>query len=109
MESTLSPARFAEIQEALKSVIDPEIGINVVDLGLIYDLGWDDENNALVIHMTLTTAECPLTDVLTEQATLALNGVVNQFNIDWVWMPPWGVDKVTEDGREMMSALGFTI
>ena len=59
MESTLSPARFDEIQEALKSVIDPEIGINVVDLGLIYDLGWDDENNALVIHMTLTTAECP--------------------------------------------------
>ena len=51
----------------------------------------------------------PLTDVLTEQATLALNGVVNQFNIDWVWMPPWGVDKVTEDGREMMSALGFSI
>ena len=40
-------------------MIDPEIGINVVDLGLIYDLGWDDENNALVIHMTLTTAECP--------------------------------------------------
>ena len=51
----------------------------------------------------------PVTDVLTEQATLALNGVVNQFNIDWVWMPPWGVDKVTEDGREMMSALGFSI
>ena len=109
MESTLSPARFAEIQEALKSVIDPEIGINVVDLGLIYYLGWDDKNNALVIHMTLTTAEWSLTDVLTEQATRALNGVVNQFNIDRVWMPPGGVDKVTEDGREMMSALGFTI
>ena len=109
MVSTLSPARFDEIEEALKDVMDPELGVNVVDLGLIYDLGWDDENNALVIHMTLTTAECPLTDVLTDQATLALKGVVNQFNIDWVWMPPWGVDKVTEDGREMMSALGFSI
>ena len=108
MVSTLSLTRFDEIEEALKDVMDPELGVNVVDLGLIYDLGWDDENNALVIHMTLTTAECPLTDVLTEQATLALNGVVNQFNIDWVWMPPRGVDKVTEDGREMMSALGFT-
>ena len=84
MVSTLSPARFDEIEEALKDVMDPELGINVVDLGLIYDLGWDDENNALVIHMTLTTAEWSLTDVLTEQATRALNGVVNQFNIDWV-------------------------
>ena len=59
MVSTLSPARFDEIEEALKDVMDPELGVNVVDLGLIYDLGWDDENNALVIHMTLTTAECP--------------------------------------------------
>ena len=59
MVSTLSPARFDEIEEALKDVMDPELGVNVVDLGLIYDLGWDDENNALVIHMTLTTAESP--------------------------------------------------
>ena len=65
----------------------------------------DDVTNTIT---TEPTAECPLTDVLTEQATLALNGVVDQFTIDWVWMPPWGVDKVTEDGREMMSSLGFT-
>ena len=47
--------------------MDPELGVNIVDLGLIYDLGWDDENDALVIHMTLTSAGCPLTDVLEEQ------------------------------------------
>ncbi|MEB0001453.1 metal-sulfur cluster assembly factor, partial [Cryobacterium sp. RTC2.1] len=76
MVSTLSPERFDEIEEALKDVMDPELGINVVDLGLIYDLGWDDENDALIIHMTLTSAGCPLTDVLEEQTAEALDGVV---------------------------------
>ena len=108
-ESTLSAARFDAIQEALKDVIDPELGINIVDLGLIYDLGWDDENDALIIHMTLTSAGCPLTDVLEEQTGIALDGVVDAFRINWVWMPPWGIEKITDDGREMMSALGFTI
>ena len=109
MVTTLTPARFEEIEEALKDVMDPELGINVVDLGLIYDLGWDDENDALIIHMTLTSAGCPLTDVLEEQTGIALDGVVGSFRINWVWMPPWGIDKITDDGREMMSALGFTI
>ena len=57
-------ADVADVEEALRDVIDPELGINVVDLGLIYDLSWDEENDALVIHMTLTSAGCPLTDVL---------------------------------------------
>jgi len=109
MVSTLAPARFDQIEEALKDVMDPELGINVVDLGLIYDLGWDDENNALVISMTLTSAGCPLTDVLEEQTAEALDGVVEAFRINWVWMPPWGPEKITEDGREMMRAIGFAI
>jgi len=109
MVSTLSPTRFDEIEEALKDVMDPELGINVVDLGLIYDLGWDDENDALIVHMTLTSAGCPLTDVLEEQTAEALDGVVNQFRINWVWMPPWGPEKITDDGRDMMRALGFSM
>ena len=72
MTATLAPEKYDEVQEALKDVMDPELGINVVDLGLIYDLGWDDENDALVIHMTLTSAGCPLTDVLEEQTAQAL-------------------------------------
>ena len=109
MVSTLSPARFDEIEEALKDVMDPELGVNVVDLGLIYDLGWDDENNALVVHITLTSSGCPLTDVIEEQTSEALDGVVDQFRINWVWMPPWGPDKITDDGRDMMRALGFAM
>jgi metal-sulfur cluster biosynthetic enzyme len=109
MVATLSPQLFDQVEEALKDVMDPELGINIVDLGLIYDLGWDDENNALVISMTLTSAGCPLTDVLEEQTAEALDGVVEAFRINWVWMPPWGPEKITDDGRDMMRALGFAI
>jgi metal-sulfur cluster biosynthetic enzyme len=106
--SPLSAQRYDECIEALKEVMDPELGVNIVDLGLIYDLQWDDENDALVIHMTLTSAGCPLTDVIEEQTAQALDAVTERFRINWVWMPPWGPDKITDDGREMMRALGFS-
>ncbi|RDV44686.1 hypothetical protein DOE76_10675 [Leifsonia sp. ku-ls] len=109
MAATLTPALFDQVEEALKNVMDPELGINVVDLGLIYDLAFDDENNALIISMTLTSAGCPLTDVLEEQTAEALDGIVEAFRINWVWMPPWGPERITDDGRDMMRALGFAI
>lgn len=109
MSSELSDERYNQCIDALKEVMDPELGINIVDLGLIYDLKWDDENDALIIHMTLTSAGCPLTDVIEEQTAEALDGVVKAFRINWVWMPPWGPEKITDDGRDMMRALGFSI
>jgi metal-sulfur cluster biosynthetic enzyme len=109
MAVALEPALFDKVEEALKDVMDPELGVNIVDLGLIYDLTWDDENDALIISMTLTSAGCPLTDVLEEQTAQCLDGVVDAFRINWVWMPPWGPEKITDDGREMMSALGFAM
>lgn len=109
MATALAPALFDQVEEALKDVVDPELGVNVVDLGLIYDLTWDDENTALIISMTLTSAGCPLTDVLEEQTAQALDGIVDAFRINWVWMPPWGPEKITDDGRDMMRALGFNI
>lgn len=109
MAATLSPALFDQVEEALKNVMDPELGINVVDLGLIYDLAFDEENNALIISMTLTSAGCPLTDVLEEQTAEALDGIVEAFRINWVWMPPWGPERITDDGREQMRAIGFNI
>ncbi len=107
--SELAADRFDTILEALKDVIDPELGVNIVDLGLIYDLNWDDENDALIVSMTLTSAGCPLTDVIEKELENALDNVVERFRINWVWMPPWGVDRITDDGREMMSALGFNL
>jgi metal-sulfur cluster biosynthetic enzyme len=109
MATALAPALFDQIEEALKDVMDPELGVNIVDLGLIYDLSWDPDSNALIISMTLTSAGCPLTDVIEEQVAQALDGIVEAFRINWVWMPPWGPEKITEDGRDMMRALGFSI
>ena len=97
-----------DILEAMKDVVDPELGINVVDLGLVYGVNLDTESN-VVLDMTLTSAACPLTDVIQDQTNTALEGLVNDVTINWVWMPPWGPDKITDDGREMLRALGFNI
>jgi metal-sulfur cluster biosynthetic enzyme len=59
--------------------------------------------------MTLTSAACPLTDVIEEQAAYALEGLVTDFRITWVWLPPWGPDKITADGRAQLRALGFNV
>lgn len=109
MPSSLAPELFDKVEEGLKDVIDPELGVNIVDLGLIYDLTWDDENDALIISMTLTSAGCPLTDVIEEQTGQSLDGIVERFRINWVWMPPWGPERITDDGRDMMRAIGFSI
>ena len=71
----------ADVEEALRDVIDPELGINVVDLGLVYGVLLD-ENQHAVIDMTLTSAACPLTDVIEDQTTEALNGMVDGFRIN---------------------------
>ncbi|MEN9854459.1 MAG: hypothetical protein RLZZ212_392 [Actinomycetota bacterium] len=104
----LAPEKYDQVLEAMKNIIDPEIGVNIVDLGLVYGLQ-ESEDGALLINMTLTSAGCPLTDVIEEQTAEALDGVVEAFRINWVWMPPWGPEKITEDGREMMRAIGFSI
>ncbi|MEZ0580646.1 metal-sulfur cluster assembly factor [Nocardioides sp. MH1] len=97
-----------DVTEAMKDVVDPELGINVVDLGLVYGVHLDDGSN-VVLDMTLTSAACPLTDVITDQTEQALEGLVNDVAINWVWMPPWGPDKITPDGREQLRALGFNV
>ena len=81
-----------DVMEALHDVVDPELGINVVDLGLVYGVQVDDDNIATV-DMTLTSAACPLTDVIEDQTRAALDGIVSDYRINWVWMPPWGPDK----------------
>jgi metal-sulfur cluster biosynthetic enzyme len=97
-----------DVLEALRDVVDPELGINVVDLGLIYGVLLDGPDRA-TLDMTLTSAACPLTDVIEEQAAEALKDVVEDFTINWVWMPPWGPEHITDDGREQLRALGFNI
>ena len=97
-----------DVLEAMRDVVDPELGVNVVDLGLVYGAAIG-EDGAATIDMTLTSAACPLTDVIEDQAAAALEGLVPGFRINWVWLPPWGPDKITEDGREQLRALGFNV
>lgn len=97
-----------EVTEAMKDVVDPELGVNVVDLGLVYGVHVE-EDHSVTVDMTLTSAACPLTDVIEDQTASALEGLVEKATINWVWMPPWGLDKITDDGREQLRAIGFTV
>ena len=113
MTDTTNDDLLADVEEAMRDVVDPELGINVVDLGLVYgmDVAEGENGKVALIDMTLTSAACPLTDVIEDQSRSALvgAGLVNEIKINWVWNPPWGPDKITEDGREQLRALGFTV
>ncbi|MDR7277984.1 metal-sulfur cluster assembly factor [Catenuloplanes atrovinosus] len=111
--ATVDPKLVADIEEAMKDVVDPELGINVVDLGLIYGVYVDAEKVA-TLDMTLTSAACPLTDVIEDQTRTALlsgpdGGLVSDVRINWVWLPPWGPDKITDEGRDQLRSLGFNV
>ena len=109
-QEAVGPPKVEDVEEALKDVIDPELGINVVDLGLLYGVTLDGAS--AVIDMTLTSAACPLTDIIEEQTARALEGLeglVASMRINWVWLPPWGPERITADGREMLQALGFNV
>ncbi|MDO4254688.1 MAG: metal-sulfur cluster assembly factor [Kocuria sp.] len=110
-EPSTAPAgapSLEEVEEALKDVIDPELGVNIVDLGLLYGASYT-EDGALKLDMTLTTAACPLQDVIEEQVEQNIGTMVDEWYVNWVWMPQWSMERITEDGRDQMRALGFNI
>ena len=99
----------AVVRDALAEVIDPDLGVNIVDLGFVR--GVAVEGRTAVITMTLTSAACPLTGVLEDQirAGLAPLGCVDDFRVDWQWIPAWRPADITEGGREQLRAIGFTV
>ena len=99
-------ATAEDVKEALHQVIDPELGIDVVDLGLVYGIEIDELGRA-IITMTLTTPACPLTDLIEDQCASVLAGLVEEFRIDWTWSPRWTLDMITPEGREQLAAIGF--
>lgn len=107
-DRALTQPEEEQLLEALKDVVDPELGINVVDLGLVYGVHIDDDS-AVTVDMTLTSAACPLTDVIEAQTDTALDGLSTRTTINWVWMPPWTPEKISDDGREQLRALGFNV
>jgi metal-sulfur cluster biosynthetic enzyme len=97
------------MRDALKVVLDPEIGLSIVDLGLIYDV-WAEDHTAHV-RMTLTTMGCPLTELLHQQCTLVLTRLPNidEVDIEFVFSPPWTTDMIAEDAKEELRAMGFNV
>ncbi|MEX2425512.1 MAG: metal-sulfur cluster assembly factor [Thermomicrobiaceae bacterium] len=93
-----------EVIESLKTVYDPEIGINIVDLGLIYDVDIEDngEKNDVNVTMTLTSMACPLGPVIMQEVNSALDGLpdLGEVGVNLVWTPPWGPDKMSEDAKD---------
>ncbi|SFP86112.1 metal-sulfur cluster assembly factor [Parafilimonas terrae] len=86
-------------QEALYSVIDPELFVNVIDLGLIYDVAFDGDN--IVVTMTLSTPHCPMGEAITNGVQNALEKVFpgKEIRIDLTFDPPWGFEMLTQEGR----------
>ena len=100
----------AQILESLKVVKDPEIPVNVVDLGLIYEVEISGAGN-VEITMTLTSVGCPVQDLIrsdAEMAVMRLDGV-NHVNVEFVWSPPWSPEKMSEDGKRQMRMFGFNL
>ncbi|KKS62849.1 MAG: hypothetical protein UV29_C0009G0004 [Candidatus Collierbacteria bacterium GW2011_GWD2_42_50] len=93
-----------KIREALKSVIDPELGVSIVDLGLIYDVRY--EGGVAEIEMTLTSPGCPLAPVIDKKIKDALKGVpeVKELTVELVWDPPWSKDLMSD---ELKAEFGF--
>ena len=90
-----------KILNALEEVIDPELGIDIVNLGLVYEIHFDGEAGATIIDMTLTTMGCPLADLLTDQIHDVLAEVeeVTSVDVKLVWYPAWTVEKMSRYAR----------
>ncbi len=99
-----------QILEAMKIVKDPEIPVNIVDLGLVYKC--DVSSDGIVdIEMTLTSVGCPVQDMIradVELAVMRLEGV-KAVNCDFIWTPPWTTSKMSEDGKRQMRMFGFSV
>jgi metal-sulfur cluster biosynthetic enzyme len=103
------------LREALRAVLDPEIGINIIDLGLVYGVRTepptDDRPGRAHVTMTLTSMGCPLTELLHQQCTLVLARLpgIDDVDVDFTFTPPWSTDMISVDAREELRAMGFNV
>ena len=90
--------------EALKQVIDPELMINIVDLGLVHSVNHDEENRKVFVEMTLTSPACPAGPQIINQSKMALEQMddVDEASITLVMTPPWSPERMTEDARDQL-------
>jgi metal-sulfur cluster biosynthetic enzyme len=105
-ENNLDTKLGNEILDRLKEVFDPDIPIDIVNLGLVYEI-IADKNKRAIVRMTLTTPACPLTDTIESEIAAKLSDLVDGFQIDWVWFPPWSLDSVTPEGKDLLRSFGM--
>ncbi|MFB6086767.1 MAG: metal-sulfur cluster assembly factor [Halodesulfurarchaeum sp.] len=100
-----------EIRDALSEVYDPEIPVNIVDLGLVYSIDVDEESGSAYIEMTLTSMGCPIADSIKRNVSVAASGVegVEDVTVELVWEPPWSPAKATETGKAKLESMGIRV
>jgi metal-sulfur cluster biosynthetic enzyme len=103
----MSTVSSSEIEDSLKQCMDPEVPLNIVEMGLIYGIDVK-ENNDVDIKMTMTTQGCPLHETLVQDATRYVKKVpgVNKVNVEIVWDPPWSMDKMSEEAKTKIKNMG---
>jgi metal-sulfur cluster biosynthetic enzyme len=96
-----------EIAERLKTVVDPEVAVNIVDLGLIYEIEYNEEEKSIRVVMTLSTRGCPLGDTIMQNVEVVLEANYPGYKIDveLVWEPMWSPDMITEAGRQAIEGI----
>ncbi|MGH3664621.1 MAG: metal-sulfur cluster assembly factor [Egibacteraceae bacterium] len=98
-----------DIRRALKAVMDPEIGINIVDLGLVY--GIQKADGKVSATMTLTSMGCPLTELIHQQCTLVLTRLpgIDEVDVEFTFSPPWSTDMISGEASDELRAMGFSV
>ena len=103
----MSTVSAEDVRSSLKQCMDPEVPLSIVDMGLIYGIDVN-ENNDVDIKMTMTTQGCPLHETMVDDVkryTKKVSGV-NNVNVEIVWDPPWTMDKMSDDAKAMMKQMG---
>jgi metal-sulfur cluster biosynthetic enzyme len=98
------------LTNALRAVIDPEIGYNIVDLGLVYEVTKPQRGQVHVL-MTLTSVGCPLTEIIHQQCSVIMGAMpgVDVVDVEFTFTPPWSVDKIADYVREELRAMGMNV
>lgn len=97
------------LRSALRAVLDPEIGLSIVDLGLVY--GIEKSDGRVDVEMTLTSLGCPLTELIHQQVTLVLTRLpgVEEVGVEFVFTPPWSTEMISDEARDELRAMGFMV
>jgi len=99
------------LNTAMKAVVDPEIGINVVDLGLVYGYDRAPDDGKVTVVMTLMSMGCPLTELIHQQVSLILSRLpgIKEVDVEFTFSPPWSTDMISDEAREELRAMGFSV